>query len=155
MTYFPFHFHSISRVSAVGTNAWRWDGPAKHAPRKDTRTPASAGARVLELGLRCGYSWTGFGRFRRPCGCRLGIGLLDVDAALEEGAILDADACRGYVAGQGALGANVNPVGGGDIAAYLAQNDDFAGGDGGCDLAVASTVTRLPGRLMLPSILPR
>ena len=92
---------------------------------------------------RCGYIWIGLGvsgaagpvtLWELPALLRAS----DVDAALEEGAVLDADARRGHVAGQSAFGADVDPVGGGDIAAHLAQNDDFAGGDAGGDLAVAA-----------------
>ena len=87
-------------------------------------------------------------------GGRLRIGLADVDAALEESAVFNADAGRGHVAGEGAFRADIDAVGGGDIALELAENDDFAGADAGSDLPFLPTVTRLPGMLMLPSTLP-
>ena len=75
------------------------------------------------------------GRFTRNNG-RLGIGLADVDSALEEGAILDADASRRYVAGESTLGANVDAVSGVDVALELSKHDDFTSADAGGHLAV-------------------
>ena len=61
---------------------------------------------------------------------------LDVDDALEEGAVFNADAGRGYVAGQGTLGADVDAIGSRDIALDLAEHDDLTGIDRGIDLPV-------------------
>jgi hypothetical protein len=69
--------------------------------------------------------------------CLLCVRLADVDAALEESAIFDADAGCSYVAGEGAFTANIDAIGSDDVAADLRP-----------------TVTRLPGRLMVPSTLP-
>jgi len=82
-----------------------------------------------------------FGWFCGGCGCRgagFGVGLADVDAAFEEGAVFDADAGRGYVAGEGAFAADVDAVLGVDVAAHFAEDDDFAGGDVGGYLAITA-----------------
>ena len=69
-------------------------------------------------------------------GGRLRIRLADVDAALEERAIFNADAGRGHVAGEGAFGTDVDAISGIDVALELAEDDDFAGADAGRDIAV-------------------
>src|SRR5208337_264520 len=90
-----------------------------------------------------------FGRLRRwgGCGRGFGIGLADVDAALEIGAIFNADAGGGHVAGEGALGANVDAVGRGDISLDLAQDHDFTGVDAGGYLAVATDGEAVAGQI--------
>ncbi len=93
------------------------------------------------------------GRIRRclnrggRCCRRLGFRLLDVDAAFEEGAVFDADARRGHITGQSALGTDVHPVTGGDVAAHLAQNDDLTGTDAGRDLAIAAHGHAIAGQI--------
>jgi len=82
----------------------------------------------LSRGDRC---WRRCGR-----GGGLLVGLADIDAALEECAVFNADTGRGHVAGQGAFGTDVHAVGGGDVAAHLAQDNHFARGDAGGYLAV-------------------
>src|SRR4051812_16877241 len=81
------------------------------------------------------------GRRRRRC-CRCGSRLLvrfaDIDSALEERAVFDADASRGHIAGQGAFGADVHAIAGGDVAPHLAKDHHFARGDAGGHLAVAA-----------------
>jgi len=77
----------------------------------------------------------------------LAFGLLDVDAALEESAILDADARGRDIAGQSALGANVHAIRGRDIAAHLAQDHNLAGGDAGGDLAVSAYGYAVTGQI--------
>jgi hypothetical protein len=77
-------------------------------------------------------------RYSGGRGSRFGIGFADVDTALEESAIFNADAGRSYIAGEGAFGANIHAVSSGDIAANLTQNDNLASGDAGGDLAVAT-----------------
>jgi len=69
-------------------------------------------------------------------GVWLSVSLADIDSALEECSVLDADAGGSDVAGQGALGADVNAIGGGNVALQLAQYDDFAGADAGADHAI-------------------
>src|SRR5579875_388584 len=75
------------------------------------------------------------------------IGLLDIDSALEEGAVLDADARRSNIAVQSAFGANVHAIGGRDVAAHFAENDHFAGGDVSRHLAVAAYRDTVAGKV--------
>ena len=82
----------------------------KARPRRD---------RPLGVGVGDGLRFAGF---------LIGAGLADVDAALEECAILDGNALRGDVAGERAFTADVDAIAGGDIAAYLAEHDNFARG---------------------------
>src|SRR6202034_1162879 len=63
--------------------------------------------------------------------------LTNVDTALEEGAIFNADALRNDIAGQRTFAADVDTVAGIDVAAYLTQHDYFAGRDIGGNLSVA------------------
>src|SRR5690242_1278336 len=65
-------------------------------------------------------------------------GLANVDAALEEGAIFDADALRHDVAGERAFVADVNAVAGRQVAANFAEHNHFAGVDVRGNLAVAA-----------------
>src|SRR3954454_23203858 len=65
-------------------------------------------------------------------------GLADIDAALEEGAIFDRDALGDYVAGQRTFVADVDAVGGGQVATDLAEDNDLARVDVGGDTAVAA-----------------
>ena len=74
-------------------------------------------------------------------------GLADVDAALEECAVFDGDAGSGDVAGECAFAADIDAVGGGDVAADFAEDDDFAGGDVGGDLAVAADGDAIAGEI--------
>ena len=83
--------------------------------QEGTGTPAEAGVRAVpksNCALRVNRYLGGLGRH----GGWLGIGLADVDAALEECAVFNADAGRGHVAGEGAFRADVDAIGGGDIA---------------------------------------
>jgi hypothetical protein len=64
--------------------------------------------------------------------------LADIDAALEECAVFDGDAGCDDVAGEGAVTADIDAVAGGEVAAHLAQDNDFAGIDVGSDDAVAA-----------------
>jgi len=80
-------------------------------------------------------------------GAGLAFRFANVDAALEEGAIFNADAGRGYVAGQGAFSANIDPVGGGDIPANLAQDHNLTGRDAGGHLAVAAHGDAVAGQI--------
>src|SRR6267143_7047661 len=57
----------------------------------------------------------------------LGLGRVDLDTALEMGAILDANPRRGNVAGDRAIRLHVDAVARMDIADDLAVDDDFAG----------------------------
>jgi len=86
----------------------------------------------------------GFDGSRRPA---LGVGLADVDSALEERAILNADTGGSYIAAERAFRADIHTVGRGDIAANLAQNHDFAGSDVGGHLAVTSHGDAIPGKI--------
>ena len=87
------------------------------------------------------------GGLGRGGGAVLGVaGLADVDAALEVGAVLDGDAGGGDVPGEGAFAADVDAVAGMDVAAHLAEHDDFAGGDVGGDLAVAADGDAVAGQ---------
>ena len=87
-------------------------------------------------------------------GGRLRIGLADVDTALEERAIFNADASCGHIAGEGAFRTDVHAVSGIDVALELAENDDLAGADAGRDIAVLAHGDAIAGDLMLPSTLP-
>jgi len=74
-------------------------------------------------------------------GCRrlvVGRGFADIDAALEEGTVLDADSLRHDIAGQRTFVANVNAVGCSNVAAHLPQDDGLTGGDVGGDDAIAA-----------------
>src|SRR5438270_10439476 len=62
--------------------------------------------------------------------------LADVDTALEVGTIFDGDTGRNYVAGEGAVAANVDSIAGRQVAAHFAENDDLAGIDVGRDYAI-------------------
>jgi len=94
----------------------------------------------LELALGWfGWGWWGVAGF--------GFGFADVDAALEECTVFNADACRGDVAGEGAFAADIDAVGGGDVAADLAEDDDFAGDDVGGDLSVAADGDAVSGQV--------
>src|ERR1700691_5832915 len=93
------------------------------------------------LPLNCDRLWN-FGGLRA-----FSFGLLDVDTALEEGAIFNADAGCSHVAGQRAFGANVDTIGGSNIAADLSKHDDFAGVDGGIDLPVAAHREAVAGQV--------
>jgi len=53
----------------------------------------------------------------------------DVDAALEEGPITNADALCGHIPGQGTFTADVYTVAGIDVADHFAKNDYFTGSD--------------------------
>jgi hypothetical protein len=86
------------------------------------------------------------GRRGRTLGCAR---FADVDAALEEGTILDGDAGGDDIAGERTFRTDVDAVGGLAVAADLTENDDFAG-----TWPLRPTVTRFPGRLMVPSTLP-
>jgi len=80
-----------------------------------------------------------FDRFRRVGRNSLGgIWLLDVDSALEERAIFNADACCRDVAIQRALCANINPVCRRNVPAYLAEDHNLASRDVGRHLTVAT-----------------
>jgi hypothetical protein len=125
--------------------------------RLKTQTPLLlAGVLVLEPDLKRSYRWADLDGSGEAVAVTaptvlastagLASGFLDVDAAFEEGAIFDADARRGHVAGQCSLRANIDPVGGGNIAAHLAHDDDFARGDVGGHLAVAADGDTIAGK---------
>ncbi len=76
------------------------------------------------------------GARRRSWRGSLGFGLLDVDAALEQGAVFDADTRRDDVADQLGILADINFIGGDHVALHLAEDDDFPGSDVGLDAAV-------------------
>src|SRR5882762_323344 len=56
----------------------------------------------------------------------LGLGRVDLDAAFEMGAVLDADPRRGNVAADRAVLSNVHAAAGVHVAHYLAGDDHFA-----------------------------
>src|ERR1700733_3787158 len=62
----------------------------------------------------------------------------DVDATLEESSIFNADALRDHIPSQGPFTADIDPVAGIDVAAYLAQNHNFTGRDVRRHLAIAA-----------------
>ena len=97
-------------------------------PAKGRRCSRSRGAR-LGLDGDSGLLRVGVGDARSRYTLFALARLADVDTALEEGAIFDADALCNHIPGQGAFTANVNPVAGIDVAAHLAQNDYFTGRD--------------------------
>src|SRR5579884_4528973 len=77
----------------------------------------------------------GLGCFRlRSARVRLDFGLLisglaDINAALEEGAILNRDALRYDIARERAFAADVHSVTGVHVAAHFAEDDNFTGRD--------------------------
>ena len=73
--------------------------------------------------------------------------LADVDAALEEGAVFDGNACGDDVAGERAFAADVDAIGGLAVAADLAENDDLASADVGGYLAVAADGDAVAGEV--------
>src|SRR5262249_40501588 len=54
------------------------------------------------------------------------LSLLNLDAAFEVGAIFDADAVRGDIAGEPAIAADIEPVSRDQISGHFAHNNDFA-----------------------------
>ena len=88
------------------------------------------------------------------CGCccrgaALGVvaGFADVDAALEEGAVLDGDAGGDDVAGERTFAADVDAVRCLAVATDFAENDDLAGCDIRCYLAVAANGDAVAGEV--------
>src|SRR4051812_11165476 len=75
------------------------------------------------------------------------IWLLDVDAALEEGAVFDADALRDHVAGERAFVADVDAVAGVQIATHFADDHDLARHHVRGDNAVASDGHAVSGQV--------
>lgn len=96
-------------------------------------------------GCLCGLC----GRCRRRCRRvgRLGFSLFNVDTAFEEGAIFDADASCRYVSGQGPLCTDIDTVSCIDVAANLAQDDNFAGVDAGGDLTISADGDAVPRKI--------
>jgi len=78
-------------------------------------------------------------------GSRLRIRLADVDATLEERTIFNADACRSYIAGEGAFSTDVDAISGSDVALELAKNDDLTGANAGRDIAVFANGDAIAG----------
>src|SRR5512146_1547715 len=74
-------------------------------------------------------------------------GLANVDPALEEGAVFDADALRNHVAGKRPFVADIYTVGGGQVAANLAQDHDLAGADIRRDHAVTANGYAIAGKV--------
>ena len=133
---------------AAGGEGIQVSGCGKTAQGRPTSLVADLPHRIWEgvpgrraLWLNCDRLWN-LGGLRR-----FAFGLLDVDAALEEGAIFNADAGGSHVACQGTFGADVDAIGSGDIAADLAQNDDFTGVDGGIDLPIAADREAIAGQV--------
>src|SRR5580693_7887242 len=122
----------------------------RQMPRKDTKAPAAAGAFAFWPESMISLHSDGFGRLRRCRGSRsilLRVRLADIDAALEKGAIFNADASRGHIAGQRALGPDIHAIARGDVAAHLAQDHDLAGSDAGRHLAVAPYGNAVSGQV--------
>src|SRR6476660_272231 len=65
-------------------------------------------------------------------------GRLHLHAALEDGAVLDADALHHHVAGNGTFAADVEAIAADDVALHLTHDHDFAGVDVGGNHAVAA-----------------
>src|SRR5665213_4251052 len=102
---------------------------------------APARAEAIQRMNRCGLSLSCYGLGGRSSGAALEVRaarLADVDAALEERAVLDRDACRDDVAGERAFAANVHAIARLAVAAYLAQHNDLAGNDVRRDLAITA-----------------
>jgi hypothetical protein len=109
---------------------------AEELPRSNSTAELYPNLPVCDgLYLDAGLRWGG-----------LGFSLANVDAALEESAILDADAGAGHVAGESAVGADIHAIRSRNIAADLAQDDDFARGDAGDHLAVAAHRDAVSGK---------
>src|SRR5690348_852656 len=66
-------------------------------------------------------------------GVGLGLCRIDFDAALEVGAVFDADAGSGNIADDGAVLADIDAAAGAEIADDRAEDDDFAGFDFGIE----------------------
>ena len=66
-------------------------------------------------------------------GVGLGFCRIDFDAALEVGAVFDADAGSGDIADDGAVLADIDASASAQIADNFAENDDFAGFDFGIE----------------------
>lgn len=92
--------------------------------------------------------WSRYRRFRGIIflGARSGR-LADVNAALEIGAIFNADPLRNHVAGQGAFIPDVYPVAGIDVPVDFAEDNDFAGGNVGSHLAIATYYNAISGQI--------
>src|SRR5262249_3785709 len=73
--------------------------------------------------------------------------LANVDAALEVGAVFDADALADDVAGKRAFIADVDTVAAGDVALHLAQDHDFLGVDIGLHRSVAADGYPVAGKV--------
>src|ERR1017187_9726122 len=112
--------------------------------------PAPARALALQRTKRPALGLNGrFVRLvdRRGHRARLGIRLANINATLEESAVLDADAGGGHVAGQGTLGANIGASCVANVALHLAQNHDFAGGDASGHLTVGGHSEAVAGKV--------
>ena len=108
--------------------------------QRDTKTPAAAGVLAVRAAA------LGVGRdFLVLNSRRLPVGLANVDAALEERAVLDADARCGNIAGQSAFRTDVNAIGGCDVALQLAEYHDLARADARIDHAVFADRHTIPG----------
>src|SRR5215472_3314519 len=68
----------------------------------------------------------------------------DIDAALEVGAVLNADALADHVTAERTFVTNISPIAGGHVALDLAQDHDFLGVDVGLDLPVATNGHPVP-----------
>jgi hypothetical protein len=122
---------------------------AKASEATNAKAPAVAGALLWR---NVGWSLGFFFFFCLRGGCRgsaLGFvaWLADVDAAFEEGAVFDGDACGDDVAGKRTFAADVDAVRGLAVAANFAENDDLAGADVGCYLTVAANGDAVAGEV--------
>jgi len=75
-------------------------------------------------------------RSRSYHGGLLAFRLADIDTALEERAILDADTGCGNIATQRTFSTNIHAVSGRDVSTHLAQNHNFACRNAGRNLTV-------------------
>jgi hypothetical protein len=94
---------------------------------------AGLSACVLEANVLdgCGYFLRLYrGAVHRGHGSIFGLArFADVDSALEERTVFNADALCNYIARQGTLTADIHTVACIDVAAHFAEDDDFSRGD--------------------------
>ena len=73
--------------------------------------------------------------------------LADVDAALEECAILDRDARRDHIASQRTFAADIHTIARLAVSANLAEHNDFASDDVRRNLAIAAYGNAIAGKI--------
>src|SRR5579859_6576332 len=122
------------------------------------RAPHSFRTRAQPTAVPHGLGMSGGGGSFRSDGGRVNLSLtvsavgllvrlLDINAALEVGAVFDADALGNHITDEGAFIADIHAVAGGEVALHLADHHDLAGGDVGRDHAVAAHGNPVAGKI--------